>query len=555
MKKKLLFILMFPIYVVSAQDYTPLQVSSGYNADVIADGINPAAVSTTIAVDNADYNFMSADYQATDTDTPPSYALPLSGLIESPDLAGLSYQLAPYYDNNSLRIENEGDYGAFTFSNPVMATKVYVMACSGSGQATMIGYIYFSDSTFQEITATVVPDWFFSTALPVVASGFGRVNRLTDAVENPSGNPRLYQIEIAILPENQAKTITGIDFTKTSTAEGTINIFAVSAEVLGSCPGPSGLETGSTATTGSVSWNPAVISPVNGYDYYFSTDPTTPAASQTPTGNVSSSTYSLNFGNLVTGQHYYVWVRSNCGTNDTGSWQPADFITGQLDTTYPDGDINTLFITAANINTESENTCPGLLYVDVPAGYKITSTAVSYDMQTASNGWKAEQRSILVCNTSGLKEDAISSGTGNTGGTQSYLREGLTIANDLTGSVEFELRAWRTYGNTDCDMVYNRVLGDTFKVTITYEALLNTDNLEREKFNIYPNPVHDVLTIDAKEAISEVRLYNMLGQQIGSKNGMNAQKVQLGTAELSNGTYIVKVQTASGTRSMNIIKN
>ncbi len=556
MKKQLLFFLMLPFYSLYAQDYVPLQVNFGFTADVIADGLNPAAVSTSIAMDAADFNFMSADFQANDGDTPPEYALPVSGLVESTAISGLSYQFAPYYENNSLRIESEGETGSLTFSNQVMATTIYIMACTGSGSGTITGNIYFADGSAQEIAAVVVPDWFYSTALPVITSGFGRVNRVTDAIENPSGNPRLYQIEIAILPENQAKMITSMDFTKTSSAQGIVNIFAVSAHVLGSCPSPTEFYASSTATGASVSWTPSVIAPAGGYDYYYTTDPTEPSSSQNPTGNVSASTTTVNLSDLITGQNYYFWVRSNCSANDKGSWQLVEFTTGQLDTTYPDGDINTLYVnpTSETVTVDTENACPGILYVDVPSGYKITSTAVAYDMQTAGNGWKSEQRSLLQCNTSGLKEEGVSQGTGNTGGIQSYLREGLTIANDLTGTVEFELRAWRTYGGADCNMDYNRVLGDTFHVTITYEAILGTGDIENKKWSAYPNPVQNTLNITAAENISEVRLYNMLGQEIAHQSGMNSGEMKMDTSSLSKGNYIVKIETETGVKSLNIIK-
>ncbi|AWI25525.1 T9SS type A sorting domain-containing protein [Flavobacterium pallidum] len=554
MKKQLLFFLLIPLSGLYAQDYVPLQVTSGFTADVIADGIGPSANSTTIAVDAADFNFMSADFQANDGDTPPEYALPVSGLIESTAISGLTYQFAPYYENNSLRIESQDEVGSLTFANPVMATTVYIMACTGSGSGTIIGNIYFSDGTYQEIASVVVPDWFYSNALPVITSGFGRVNRVNDVIENPVGNPRLYQVEIAILPENQSKLISSMDFTKTSTAQGIVNIFAVSAHVLGTCPSPTEFFASSTADGAGVSWTPAPIAPASGYDYYYTTDSTEPSDTQTPSGNVNASTTYVSLSGLATGQHYYFWVRSNCSASDRGLWQLVEFTTGQQETTYPDGDINTLYIDAADVNAESENTCPGLLYVDVPPGYKITSTAVSYDMQTASNGWKSEQRSILVCNTSGLKEDSISQGTGGSGGTQSYFRDGLSIANDLTGTVEFELRAWRTYGGTDCNPTWNRVLGDTFKVTITYEPLLNTENTAVEKFAVYPNPVQNTLNISAKENITEVRLYNMLGQEISHKAGMNSKEMTMDTSNLANGTYIVKVETQAGVNSLKIIR-
>ncbi|MGK4566026.1 fibronectin type III domain-containing protein [Flavobacterium sp. 3HN19-14] len=442
MKKTLLSISVLLIaFTIQAQEYTPLQVTSGYNADVVADGLNPAAFSTTSAVDNANFNFMSNDYQVTEDVPTNDYALPVEGYFESTQISGLSYQMAPFYENNSLQLHEFGDGETLTFGNPVTATDLYFMVTGGSGQATFAGTIYFSDNSSQEITDSTVPDWFYSNALPIITSGFGRVNRENDVVENPFGNPRLYQLAIAILPENQAKTITSVYVTKTSAAEGVINIMGVSAKILPTCPSPTGLESTATENSGTVYWEAAVVTPAGGYDYYYSTDETEPSAAQTPTGNVSSATNTVTISNLPIGQTYYVWVRSHCSASDQGAWKLVTFTTGQLGFPYGEGDIATLYTTTDTITIDSENSCPGFMTVTVPTGYKIASTSTSYQMQTASNGWMSEQRSLLVCNTSGISEPEITSGVGGTGGTYTYSRNNIDIANELTGEVQFELRA------------------------------------------------------------------------------------------------------------------
>ncbi|MDI1257624.1 MAG: T9SS type A sorting domain-containing protein [Flavobacterium sp.] len=553
MKKTLLsFSVLFFTFAVQAQEYTPLQVSSGYNADVIADGLNPAAASTSSAVDNANFNFLSNDYQATESSPTNDFGLPTSGYFESGATSGLTYQMAPFYENNSLQLHEQGDEGTLTFANAVTATDLYFMVSSGSGQATFSGLIYFSDNSTQEIVDSVVPDWFYSNLLPVITSGFGRVNRENDIVENPFGNPRLYQLTIAILPENQAKTVSSVYVYKTSIAEGVINIMGVSAKILPSCPSPSGLEAASTANGGTISWTSAVITPGVGYDYYYSTDSTTPSESQTPTGTLPASATTVTLSSLATGQQYYFWIRSNCSASSKGEWTLVTFTTGQLPFPYNEGDISTLY-SSSTVTVDSENSCPGFLTVSVPVGYQIVSTATSYQMQTASNGWMSEQRSLLICNTSGVAESEITAGVGGSTGTYSYSREGLDIANGLTGDVQFELRAWRTYGSSDCNMDYNRVLGDTWTVTITYQTLGIADN-QKNSFVAYPNPTHDILNVSAEENISSIKIYNMLGQEILNSNGGN-NLVQLNISSFAKGTYLLKAATDNGVKTINIIKD
>ncbi|KAF2507381.1 T9SS type A sorting domain-containing protein [Flavobacterium arcticum] len=477
MKRKILLLCgvfsLFAFETITAQEYEYLEITSGLNEDVIANGANTAAASISTIVDNDSFAFVAADFQPTGTSIPPAYALPVDGNIASMATPGLSYQLADYSVNNSLRIHGTTPAptvttGTLVFSNQVSAKKLYVLATSGSGASTVTAIVNFTDATSQTITGAVLPDWYNSTVLPVAASGFGRVSVATNNVENPSGNPRMYQLTIDIDVENQIKEIESIQFTKTSTAQGVANIFAVTAELLGSCPSPDGLTAVFGITTGAVTWAESIIEPGDGYDYYFSTSADAPTEATVPTGNVASDVMTVEFSELEIGATYYFWVRSNCGDGDVGAWVATTFTTGQISSTYTEGDIETLYNTFPTIT--STTTCPGTMTISIPDGYQIGDVATSYTMTTASNGYKSEQRSLLVCTTTNTSESSLYSGTGN-GGTQEYNRTDLTFANGATGEVEFELRAWRTYGSSGCTTSHNFVDNNSWTVTVTYECV------------------------------------------------------------------------------------
>ena len=273
MKKALLLAICICVCNASfAQTYQQFAVASGFNADVIANGTGSSLTSTTTGMDNAEYALVAPDFQATVADPFPDAALPLSGDVENTAMPGLSFQLADYSSNNSLRLVEEGNLGSLFFSNPASATKIYLLAATGSGSATLGGIIHFDDGTTQTITSGVIPDWFFSDALPVIISGFGRVKRTTDIVENPDGDPRLYQFEIPILPANQLKLVSSIDLTKESAEEGVINVFAVSAKLLGTCPAPYNVQAQNvTFSSATIDWTNAVSIPAQGYEYVVTT--------------------------------------------------------------------------------------------------------------------------------------------------------------------------------------------------------------------------------------------------------------------------------------------
>jgi hypothetical protein len=555
MKKLLLCCLLLQAsHAVLAQDYQTLQ-ASGFNADVIANGAGPSALSTSMAIDNADYNLMSADFEPVLGMPLPIYALPVSGLIPDAGIPGLSFQLASYSQSNSLQLIDESDFGALTFSNTVSATNLYILAACGSGTATLGGTIHFSDNSTQDFSGAAIPDWFFSNALPVVISDIGRVNRVTDAIETPVGDPRLYRYEIVILAQNQTKTITGIDFTKTSSAEGVANIFAVSAKLLGTCPPPTALTINNVTNFGATfNWTESVVSPTGGYELYLVPQGSpAPTASTAPTHTLTAGTTTFTIiDQLLPGTTYCVYLRSVCGT-ETGPWSnPTCFTPGQIEVTNPN-DIPTMF--SLTVDTSSTTPCPGTLSVTVPDGYEIASVATSYSMQTALNGWMSEQRSLLVCNTTGQMESQVTSGIGGTTGTFNYSRSNIHIADGATGNVQFELRAWRTYGSSDCNTDYNRVVAGTWTVTVTVQQQLATQDFTKNQFTVYPNPADDVVNVSGSEPIAEMTLYNMLGQEVLRQNGFNAKQVQLSTSGLPSGKYILRIAAKNGVQSKGILKN
>lgn len=204
--------------------YAPLN-ASGYNADVIANGIGDASVSAPQNIDGAGYAYLCEDFKAQATDGDVGFGLPVEEFLYSSTTNGLKYEFNSYSSNNSLRIETNGVENTLTVSGIYEAEKIYFLITSGSGEAPISGMIYFSDNTSQAFSATI-PDWYNSTLLPTAISGIGRINISTNAIQNPSNNPRIYELEVDVDVANQTKTISSIGITKDS--GGVVNIFALS---------------------------------------------------------------------------------------------------------------------------------------------------------------------------------------------------------------------------------------------------------------------------------------------------------------------------------------
>lgn len=96
----------------------------------------------------------------------------------------------------------------------------------------------------------------------------------------------------------------------------------------------------------------------------------------------------------------------------------------------------------------------------------------------------------------------------------------------------------------------------TNTATTTIAALSNQDFEFKSYFKIYPNPVHNSLTIETKDAIqvSSINIYNTLGQLVlVIPNANNVKAVDV--SSLTSGNYFIKINSDKGTSNTKFIKN
>lgn len=375
---------LFSSSLMMGQNFQTMPVQSGFTADVIANGVGSSSASTNNDVDGVSYAFVSKDFQLTSSSTPLTYGIPADGVINSAVAAtpGLSYQLANFSANNSLRLAAVSDTGTLTFTTPKAAFKLYMLAVSGSSPtATTVDVVVnFADATSQTFTGINVSDWYNGANFAI--QGIGRINRTNDALESGSGtNPRLYQIELAIDVANQTKLIQSVTVTKAS-GPGLPNIFAFSADVYSDCPPPA-LQPVSAITANSalVSWT----APTNAvsYDVYHSTSNTVPTSATTPTYPGVTGT-SNTIGGLNSNTTYYYWVRTNCSSATTQStWSFAGtFKTACSTFTVPYTEDFDTTSTGSSTNNNAPS-CWSYLESASFTGYGYVSTSNNYSAPNA----------------------------------------------------------------------------------------------------------------------------------------------------------------------------
>ena len=91
-----------------------------------------------------------------------------------------------------------------------------------------------------------------------------------------------------------------------------------------------------------------------------------------------------------------------------------------------------------------------------------------------------------------------------------------------------------------------------FQISV-YDASLGNNSFDNANFSLYPNPVKDVLNLSYNQEISNVEVYNLLGQKVVS-NKYNSNSAQVDMSNLSMGAYVVQVTANGQVKTIKVIK-
>lgn len=122
----------------------------------------------------------------------------------------------------------------------------------------------------------------------------------------------------------------------------------------------------------------------------------------------------------------------------------------------------------------------------------------------------------------------------------------LTVEPNGTENVDVYLKTSKAYTGITCES-HN---------WITVTTNVGIDDVDAMLVNIYPNPTSRILNLQSASGISEVKIYNMIGQQVLHQQG-NGEHMQLDLAALANGNYTLSIVGADGnqtTRKINVTK-
>jgi len=99
---------------------------------------------------------------------------------------------------------------------------------------------------------------------------------------------------------------------------------------------------------------------------------------------------------------------------------------------------------------------------------------------------------------------------------------------------------------------------DNMKISAiqTLPSYLNVDEFLTSKFNVFPNPATDIVTITNSESIGveQIEVYDIKGKNIKSQNYNNQNEIQLNISDFAAGTYMFHIKTNQGTAVKKVVK-
>jgi len=126
------------------------------------------------------------------------------------------------------------------------------------------------------------------------------------------------------------------------------------------------------------------------------------------------------------------------------------------------------------------------------------------------------------------------------------------------GYVVFKIKTKSTLAqnssfSNSADIFFDYNFPITTNTATTNFANLATQNAEKEKVSVYPNPAKNVVNIKSENQINSVTVFDIQGRQVQTKI-VGANETTLDISNLQKGNYLLKINTDKGVVSEKIIK-
>lgn len=313
------------------------------------------------------------------------------------------------------------------------------------------------------------------------------------------------------------------------------------------CVAPAGL-TANSVTSGSanLTWNP-VSGSVN-YQYVLNTTAADPGGAGTTISGTSFSAASLTQSTV-----YYFHLRNNCGASGFSAWSTISFTTPA---TPPVNDTcsSATSLTASNSfsNGAKSGTILGATTTSglTPSCQSSVGDDVWYSVIIPSSGSLTIE--TRTGTTNGMTDSVLTAYTGTCAGlTQVGCDDDsgtenmslLSVAGRAPGSTLY-IAVWKFGSGTSTN--------DQFQIA-AYDVNLTSESFNDDGFVYYPNPVKNELYLSYTQNMSDIRIYNLLGQEVMMKT-INADRSQIDMSSFLSNTYVVKITSDNQVKTIRVIK-
>jgi hypothetical protein len=350
------------------------------------------------------------------------------------------------------------------------------------------------------------------------------------------------------------------------------------------CPDQTGLVVGNITSDGaSISWDDMSSAGAIGYEYAITTSPTP------PTSGTSIEDNFYDASGLAPQTVHYLHVRVSCEGGNFGYWATTSFTTlcapvtalpyiENFNTFLPlcwilgeDGDLATGpsslgysdWVNDGFDNVSSAGAIRYNLYTTgandwvitpqfvIPAtGYELKFDAAAFQWASTSApspAWEADDFIQVLVSTNETSDWNVLYTYDNTNVPSTSGTANVINLDDYAGeTVRFALRAVEGTDNGTTDLEF---IVDNFEIRVA----LNSNQFDKSALKVYPNPTKNILKISYSQEISNVEIFNLVGQKI-MMISPNANEGQIDMSNLASGAYFVKVTSNNVSNTVKVIK-
>jgi chitodextrinase len=308
---------------------------------------------------------------------------------------------------------------------------------------------------------------------------------------------------------------------------------------------------GTTATTTNLSWSGATDNvAVTGYDVYRNgalLGSTTSATTYAVTGLTASTTYTFN----VKAKDAAGNVSANSNTVSVTTL--ANTVTYCTSTSTNTADERIGKVVFGTINNPSTGTAGyenfTALSTNVVRGTANTITITPFWTSTV---WAEGYAVFIDYNQDGDFADSGETVWTKTKSKTTPVSGTFTVPATATlGSTRMRVSMSYNATPTACQtFTYGQV--EDYTVNITSSARIDEASSAKISFNVYPNPVKgDILNISTLDSPSTYKIFNMMGQELGSGKIEN-DTIYVGS--LKTGTFLIEISNGASTATKRFIK-